>query len=184
MEKKNISFRKILTIIAVCLAIFRLGVGAYRFWDGMISKRIVRIAYDETEAWKELEKGALFVSAFQNSGFAEECEVLEIRYADNRWQEKYRQGKLPDVYVLELDPGDQMEAIRERIIQSDQYCGGRMLPGDPPAVVQDAKRVNYYEMDQLTGSDTDRFLFLVGYDFDYLRFVLKGFHRLRENLFL
>ena len=173
MEKRDISFRRMLTIVVVCVVIFRIGVAAYHFWDNSNSRKIVRITYDEAEALDELEKGHLFMSVFWDSRLAEVCEVLELRYAENRWQENYRQEKLPDVYVLELDPGNYMNAIRESIVDSGSiYCGGRMLTGDPPSVVQDAKRVDCYWMDQNIGSDTDQFLFLIGENFDYLRFVL------------
>ena len=128
--------------------------------------------YTIPETWRSSEKGEAFVAAFRGSVVYEMCEVTGFYHADNEGNSGFRKGVSPDVYVLELSPDTNMEAIRRYIVDAGTYCGGRLVGGDNPLTNTNAVCVDHYWMEEMGEPDGGCYLFLTGRDTDYLCFVL------------
>lgn len=119
------------------------------------------LSYFTPETYGKLEKGDLFVETFYNYDFAEQCEITNFYYVDNKDKDSFIYGKRPDVYVLTLDAGQHYEEIAEYIRSVGTPCGKEA----------GYDKYSYYFMSSST-VPSDRFVFRVGDTVNVLQFIL------------
>lgn len=119
------------------------------------------LSYFTPETYGKLEKGDLFVETFYNYDFAEQCEITDFYYVDNKNKDSFIYGKRPDIYVLTLDAGQHYEEIAEYI----------RFVGTPCGKESGYDEYSYYFMPS-SAVPSDRFVFRVGDTVNALQFIL------------
>lgn len=166
-NQKSISWRTIIVLIIAIVILLLLAAYIFVIHPIIGTPFVPLTIYTglssfTPETYGELEKGDLFVDTFYSYDFAQQCEVTDFYYIDNKRKDSFIYGKRPDVYALTLDAGVNYGIITEYIRNNGTHCGTE---------IEGYNTVSYYYM-STSDQPSDRFVFRVGNDSEVLQFIL------------
>lgn len=123
-------------------------------------------SYIDFPNYLEFEKGELFVDSFLSFDFSNQCAILDFYYINNQHQDSLYYGVCPDVYGLTLDAGENYDEIKSYIQRVGTDRGDYLVPS------KDGRHVTFYSMPIDSKDGRDLFVFAVGQDTPFLRFIL------------
>lgn len=174
MENKTYGSKK--RVLLIALSVVAVLTIVFLVWDLFIQRifgnpfrpeqEFKGLSCFDSQEYKNFEKGELFVETFSSYEFSNQCRVTDFYYINNQHQDSLYYGICPDIYGMTLDAGEYYDEVKSYIQQIGTDEGSYLVPS------LDGKHVIFYSMPSYAEDAEDLYVFAVGQDIPFLRFIL------------